>query len=86
MKKNRHAVALGKLGGAARAESLSEERRSEIAKMGGLARVALGEGTLVEAGKKGGRARALNLTAEQRAEIARHAAEKRWGKKKEGLR
>lgn len=81
MKKNRHAVALGRLGGAARAESLSEARRSEIAKMGGLARVALGEGTLADAGKKGGESRARTLTAEQRSEIARRAAETRWKKK-----
>jgi hypothetical protein len=36
--KNKNAVALGAKGGNARRESLSPERRSEIARMGGLAR------------------------------------------------
>ena len=33
-------------------------------------------------GLKGGKARATVLTAERRSEIAKHAAEKRWAKKK----
>jgi len=37
-KKNPNAVALGKLGGKARAEKLSPEKRSEIARKAGLAR------------------------------------------------
>jgi len=37
MSKNKHAAALGKLGGKARAQALSKERRSEIARQGGLA-------------------------------------------------
>ena len=37
-KKNPNAVALGKLGGKARAERLSPERRAEIARKAGLAR------------------------------------------------
>ena len=37
-KKNPNAVALGKLGGRARAEKLSPEKRSEIARKAGLAR------------------------------------------------
>jgi hypothetical protein len=37
-KKNPNAVALGKLGGKARAEKLSPERRSEIARKAGNAR------------------------------------------------
>jgi len=36
--KNPHARALGKLGGKARTEKLSPERRSEIARKAGLAR------------------------------------------------
>lgn len=38
MKKNKHAAALGKIGGPARAKALSAERRRAIARMGGLAR------------------------------------------------
>jgi hypothetical protein len=37
-KKNPNAVALGKLGGKARAEKLSPEQRAEIARSAGLAR------------------------------------------------
>jgi len=37
-KKNPNAVALGKLGGKARAEKLSPEQRTEIARKAGLAR------------------------------------------------
>jgi len=37
-KKNPNAVALGKLGGIARAQSLSEKKRSAIAKKGAAAR------------------------------------------------
>ena len=32
--KNKHAVAMGKIGGKNRAKNLTKERRSEIAKMG----------------------------------------------------
>jgi hypothetical protein len=39
-KKNPHAQALGKLGGKARAETLSEAERAEIASKGGKARAA----------------------------------------------
>jgi hypothetical protein len=39
-KKNPHAQALGTLGGKARAKSLSEAERSQIAKQGGKARAA----------------------------------------------
>ncbi len=71
MQKNQHAVALGKLGGRARAKNLSAEQRVAIA---------------TAAGKMGGRARASSLSAEQRREIARKAgkagAAKRWGKRK----
>jgi general stress protein YciG len=69
-KKNPHAVALGKLGGAkggkARAENLTPAQLSKIGKKGG---------------RIGGKARAAALTPEQRSEIARKAAAKRWGKK-----
>jgi len=68
-RKNPHAVALGKLGGAkggrARAQNLTPERRSEIAR---------------KAGKVGGVARAENLTAARRRAIARKAAKARWTK------
>lgn len=37
-RKNKHAAALGRIGGPARAQSLTPERRSEIARMGGIAR------------------------------------------------
>lgn len=40
MTKNEHAVALGKLGGPARAKKLSAKRRKEIAMMGVKARQA----------------------------------------------
>jgi len=71
-KKNPHAVALGKLGGAkggkARAENLSAAELSKIGQMGG---------------KAGGKARAAALTPAKRKEIARKAAAKRWaGKEK----
>jgi hypothetical protein len=36
--KNKHAVAMGKIGGKNRAKNLSPERRSAIAKMGAKAR------------------------------------------------
>jgi hypothetical protein len=45
-KKNPHAMALGKLGGRARARNLSKEERQQIAKEGGI---------------KGGKARAAAL-------------------------
>jgi general stress protein YciG len=64
--KNKHAVALGRLGGKARAENLKPEQIAEIASKAGLV---------------GGAARAKKLTPEQRAEIARKAAAARWGKK-----
>lgn len=66
-KKNPHAVALGKLGGAkggrARAENLSAEELSEIGRKGG---------------EVGGQRRAEALTEKQRKEIAKKAAAKRW--------
>lgn len=65
MRKNPHAVALGKLGGNARAELPSEEL-SEINKAGAAA---------------GGKARAKKLTKAQRKEIAQKAAKARWAKK-----
>jgi general stress protein YciG len=57
----------GKVGGKARAASLSPERRSEIAGMGGAA---------------GGKARAKSLTKEQRRAIASKAGAARWAKAK----
>ena len=65
-RKNRAAVALGRLGGKARAIKLSADEQSEIGK---------------KAGKVGGKARARALTKERRQEIARKAAAARWGKK-----
>ena len=65
--KNKAAVALGRLGGRARAVKLSAGEQSDIGKKAGLI---------------GGKARARALTKEQRQEIARKAAAARWGKKK----
>jgi hypothetical protein len=65
-KKNPNAVALGRLGGKARAQNLSEEELSAIGR---------------KAGKLGGKARLKKLTPEQRSAIAKKAAAKRWGKK-----
>jgi len=62
-KKNPAAVALGKLGGRARAEKLSAERQSEIGRLAGMV---------------GGKRRAEALTPEQRRAIARKAANARW--------
>ena len=67
MAKNPHAVALGSLGGKARAKALSEKELSRIGR---------------EAGKKGGKARAANLSKEERKQIAKTAAAARWDKKK----
>jgi hypothetical protein len=67
MVKNPHAVALGSLGGKARAEALSEDELSRIGR---------------KAGKKGGKARANSLTKEERKRIAKTAAAARWAKKK----
>lgn len=74
-KKNPHAVALGKLGGAkggkARAANLSADELSAIGRMGG---------------KAGGKARAAALTPARRKEIAQKAAAKRWEAKKKNER
>ncbi len=59
MRKNPHAVALGRKGGKARAASLSAKELSEQGRKAGLV---------------GGKARAASLTPEQRSEIARKAA------------
>lgn len=93
-KKNPHAVALGRLGGRARAGNLSPEELSEIARKGGLKggrgrfdnlsddeRQALASA----GGKAGGKARAEKLTPEQRREIARNAAKKRWAAAKKAV-
>jgi hypothetical protein len=66
-RKNPAAVALGRLGGKARAEKLSAEQQSEIGRNAGLV---------------GGKRRAEALTAKRRSEIAKKAAAARWGKKK----
>jgi len=65
-RKNRAAVALGRLGGKARSVKLSAAKQSEIGRTAGLV---------------GGKARAQSLTKERRQEIARKAAAARWGKK-----
>jgi hypothetical protein len=74
VKKNPHAVALGRLGGLkggkARIEALTEAQLSAIGRKGGKA-----------GGKLGGKARAAALTPAQRKAIARKAAAARWGKK-----
>ena len=68
MEKNPHAVALGGLGGKARAAKLSVEDLSAIGRMGA---------------KKGGKARAAKLSPERRSEIARKAVQARWSKYRE---
>jgi hypothetical protein len=65
-KKNPAAVALGRLGGKARAQKLSAEQQSEIGRT---------------AGTVGGKRRAEVLSAARRKEIAQKAAKARWGKK-----
>lgn len=65
-KKNPHAVALGRLGGAATAAILTPEQQSAIGRKAGL---------------EGGPARAAALSPKRRREIAKKAAEARWGKK-----
>ena len=67
LKKNPHAVALGRLGGKKTAEVLSEEDQREIAG---------------KAGTVGGRAGAEKLSSKRRSEIARKAAAARWAKAK----
>jgi hypothetical protein len=61
--KNPAAVALGALGGKARAEQLTQEEKSEIAR---------------QAGEKGGRARAAKLSKAKRIAQAKTAARARW--------
>jgi hypothetical protein len=65
-RKNPAAVALGRLGGMARAEKLSSERQSEIGRNAGLV---------------GGKRRAEALTAARRKAIAQNAAKARWAKR-----
>ena len=66
LKKNPHAVALGKLGGKASMDGRTEEEREEFARSGG---------------KVGGKARAAALSDTRRKQIAKKAAAARWGKK-----
>ena len=75
--KNPHAVALGRLGGHGRAESLSAEELSEIGRLGGLKGGRLGGLT---GGHKGGLARAKALSSSERSEIARKAGKARLTK------
>ena len=82
-RKNPHAVALGRLGGKARAKSLTDEQKSEIARRAGVVggqRRADALAAMSSAGV-GGKARAAKLTAEQRREIAKKAAAVRWAKR-----
>ena len=65
-RKNPAAVALGRLGGRARAEKLSREQQSEIGRI---------------AGQVGGKRRAEALSPARRKLIAQKAAKARWGKK-----
>jgi hypothetical protein len=66
-RKNPAAVALGRLGGKARAEKLSAEQQSEIGR---------------KAGSIGGKRRAEALTAKRRSEIAKRAVAARWAKQR----
>jgi hypothetical protein len=65
-RKNLAAVALGRLGGRARAKKLSAEQQSEIGRV---------------AGKVGGKRRAEALSPARRKLIAQKAARARWEKK-----
>jgi hypothetical protein len=65
-RKNPAAVALGRLGGKARAEKLSPEQQSEIGRNAGLV---------------GGKRRAEALSPARRKAIAQKAAKARWRKK-----
>jgi len=65
LRKNPNAVALGRLGGKATAESLTAKERSESARKAGLV---------------GAQARKEALTPEERKRIARKAAKARWKK------
>lgn len=88
-RKNPHAVALGKLGGKARAAKLSAKEREEIARRGGEVggrrradNLSAEERSRISrtGGLVGGKARAAKLSKERRSEIARMAAKARWGK------
>ena len=68
--KNPAAMALGSLGGKARAAALTSEQRREQA---------------IKGGRAGGKARAAALTSEQRREQAAKAANILWQKKKSGF-
>jgi hypothetical protein len=67
VRKNPHAVALGRRGGKATAAALTAEERSAIARKAGLV---------------GGQARTQALTPEARSKIAMKAAKARWKKQK----
>jgi len=73
------ASAMGKLGGAARAKSLSKEQRQEIAKKGAQTRWGKRNRMKILA-RKGAAARNKTMTAEQRKESAAAAARARWNK------
>jgi len=66
-----HVTRIGKLGGKARMEAMTEEERAEFGRLGG---------------QSGGAARATALTATRRSEIAKKAALARWGTKKAGAK
>ncbi len=61
-----HLRRIGRLGGKASMEAMTEDERKAFHQ---------------EGGKVGGRARAEALTSKERSAIARKAAEARWGKK-----
>jgi len=74
-KKNRAAVALGKL-------RAKKGDMAEVARLGGKARAKkIGQKKAGEIAAEGGAARAAALTPEQRSAIARKAAAARWGSK-----
>jgi general stress protein YciG len=66
VRKNPAAVALGRLGGMARAANLTPEELAAISRKGG---------------QLGGKARAVKLSSKRRREIAQKAAAARWGKR-----
>jgi len=70
---------VGSIGGRARAEKLSPEQRSAIARLGGTTAAMRGN-DYSNMGKIGGRARAEKLSPERRKEIAKKAIAARIAK------
>ena len=82
--KNPAAVALGRLGGKARAKKLSQAERSESARKAVQVRLkSMTPEERSEAMSKAAKALANSMTQEQRTERARKAVATRWAKRKQ---